>query len=201
MGGGAFGLGTTIPQSFADFSRSDAIPDVSIICYDDDDTESRLYLRKSDTDAIGTLAQTDEGDWLGLIGFQGVNTGSNWGYGFYMYAIQRAAAGASYMATAVICNTFSSAGSNPNHLMMDGLTGHTGFSVAAGSTAGKVHIDQSVNDAAIPVLVLDQADVSEGLINFIGSDRGVISGATASLKSIRVEIGGVIHRLALYADA
>ena len=73
---------------------------------------------------------------------------------------------------------------------------------AFGLTAplGKVHIDQATDDAAIPVLILDQADVSEGFINFVGSDRGVIAGATASLVSVRAELGGVVYRLALYAN-
>ena len=62
-------------------------------------------------------------------------------------------------------------------------------------------IDQSNNAAAIPVLELDQADVSEGFINFIGSDRGVITGATNSLASVRVELGGVVYRIALYVNA
>ncbi len=64
----------------------------------------------------------------------------------------------------------------------------------------RLHIDQATSDAAIPVLILDQADVSEGFINFIGSDRGIITGATDSLKSVRVELGGVVYRLALYVD-
>jgi len=74
-------------------------------------------------------------------------------------------------------------------------------SVGVAAPAGKTHIDQAVDDAAIPVLVLDQADVSEGFINFIGSDRGVITGVTNSTASVRVEIAGVVYRLALYADA
>ena len=75
--------------------------------------------------------------------------------------------------------------------------------VGIGITAplAKTHIDQSDNAAAIPVLALDQADISEGFINFIGSDRGVITGVTNSTASVRVETGGVVHRLALYADA
>ena len=77
--------------------------------------------------------------------------------------------------------------------------GNAGF--GTGAPTGKYHIDQAVDDAAIPVLVLDQADVSEGFINFIGSDRGVIAGATASTVSVRVELGGVVYRLALYVDA
>ena len=64
-----------------------------------------------------------------------------------------------------------------------------------------IHVDQGVNDAEIPVLLLDQADESEGFINFIGSDRGVISGPTNSVVSVRVELDGTVYRLALYADA
>ena len=66
---------------------------------------------------------------------------------------------------------------------------------------GRHHFDQPTADAAIPVLALDQADISEGFINFIGSDRGVIAGATASDVSVRVELDGTVYRLALYADA
>ncbi len=77
-------------------------------------------------------------------------------------------------------------------------SGRIGFNVLA--PLAQLHVDQSVNDAAIPVLILDQADISEGFINFIGSDRGVITGATNSLKSVRVELGGVVYRIALYVD-
>ena len=66
---------------------------------------------------------------------------------------------------------------------------------------GRHHFDQPTVDAAVPVLTLDQADISEGLINFVASDRGVIAGATASAVSVRVELDGTVYRLALYADA
>jgi hypothetical protein len=77
----------------------------------------------------------------------------------------------------------------------------SGLGIGIQASLGKLHVDQSVDDANVPVLILDQADVSEGFINFIGDDRGVITGATNSLKSVRVELGGVVHRLALYVDA
>ncbi len=67
--------------------------------------------------------------------------------------------------------------------------------------AGKVHIDQSVSNAVIPVLVLDQADISEGFINFIGSNRGSIAGTTNSTTSARIELNGTVYRVALYVDA
>jgi len=86
----------------------------------------------------------------------------------------------------------------------DGLVMSASGQVGIGTTTpsgAKLHIDQAIVDAAIPVLILDQADISEGTINFIASDRGVITGATNSLESVRVEIGGVVRRLALYVDA
>jgi len=78
-------------------------------------------------------------------------------------------------------------------------TGRVGIQVTG--PAGQLHVDQASTTGAIPVLILDQADVSEGFINFIGSNRGVITGATNSVRSVRVEYGGTVYRLALYADA
>jgi len=75
----------------------------------------------------------------------------------------------------------------------------TGFNVT--NPLAQLHVDQSVNDAAIPVLILDQADESEGTVNFIASARGAIAGATDSIESVRVELDGTVYRLALYADA
>ena len=74
--------------------------------------------------------------------------------------------------------------------------------IGTGAPAGKLHVDQSVDSAAIPTLVLDQADVTEGFINFIGSDRG--TGTLAIINqtaSVRAEINGTVYRLALYANA
>lgn len=75
------------------------------------------------------------------------------------------------------------------------------FAFGLTAPSGKVHIDQATDNADIPTLVLDQADVSEGFVNFIGSDRGVVGGAEASVASVRAELAGVVYRLALYADA
>lgn len=59
--------------------------------------------------------------------------------------------------------------------------------------------DQASDTGAKPVLTLDQADVSEGFINFItADDKGVIDEAVSSLTSVYVERNGVVYRLALY---
>lgn len=88
-------------------------------------------------------------------------------------------------------------GTSANFAIVLDATGRLGNVV---SPLAELHFDQSVDDAAIPVLILDQADISEGLINFIASDRGVIGEGTNSAVSVRVELGGVVYRLALYAD-
>jgi len=79
------------------------------------------------------------------------------------------------------------------------IDGRLGVNMSA--PAAQVHIDQSDGGGAIPVLSLDQADTSDGFINFIGSDRGVIGEGTDSVESVRVELNGTVRRLALYADA
>lgn len=79
--------------------------------------------------------------------------------------------------------------------------GRIGIGPTVTSPLAQLHIDQALTSEAIPVLTLDQADISEGFINFIGSNRGVITETTDSIKSVRVELGGVVYRLALYADA
>jgi len=60
------------------------------------------------------------------------------------------------------------------HLRITTGTGRFGFGIAT-SIGGKVHIDQSSTTAAIPVLILDQGDVSEQCIQFSSdaTDRDV----------------------------
>ena len=75
--------------------------------------------------------------------------------------------------------------------------------VGIGTTGplAKLHVDQSSTTAAVPTLIVDQADISEGAINFIASARGIITAATASTQSVRVELNGTVYRLALFVDA
>jgi len=74
-------------------------------------------------------------------------------------------------------------------------SGNVGINIAA-SLLGKLHIDQSSTSAAIPPLVLDQADLSEELIKFIttigvGNPIEAIGGKTLTTTHfIRVEIPG-----------
>jgi len=76
---------------------------------------------------------------------------------------------------------------------------HPQFSVYG--TKARVSVDQSSTTGAQECLSLDQADSSEGFIDFVGSDRGGIGGLVGSDASVRVELNGTVYRLALYEDA
>ncbi len=74
-------------------------------------------------------------------------------------------------------------------------TGNVGIGVTG--PLAKLHIDQAVADAAIPVLALDQADLSDGFINYIGTSAGSAVGPISSWTAgntiqgfVRVEING-----------
>jgi len=56
---------------------------------------------------------------------------------------------------------------NANMFFVDASTDRIGIN--QGAPAGKIHVDQSSTTAAIPVVILDQADVSEEFVRFIGT--------------------------------
>lgn len=60
-----------------------------------------------------------------------------------------------------------------NWLFVEGSSGRVGIGIAA-SLAGLCHIDQSSLTGAIPALLLDQADISEEFIRFIGSAASAV---------------------------
>jgi hypothetical protein len=66
--------------------------------------------------------------------------------------------------------------------------------------ANRTIFHQNGAAAAQPVISLNQGDISEGFIDLLGSNRGVIA-AGASVASARVELNGTVYRWALYADA
>lgn len=80
--------------------------------------------------------------------------------------------------------------------------GHFGIGLV--NPLAKLHIDQASTTAAIPVLSLDQADISDGFINFIGataaSAAGPISTWTVAnlVGYVRCEINGAQQWLGFY---
>ena len=85
-----------------------------------------------------------------------------------------------------------------------------GGTIAIGtpSAAGHLHVDQLSSSAAIPVLVLDQGDIDDTFINYIGTSaadgsRSISSDTTedgAKFGAVRVEINGVTKWVRVYDD-
>ncbi len=73
-------------------------------------------------------------------------------------------------------------------------------------SGGKLQVDQSSTTAAIPTLWLNQADISEGFVDFIGtsaaSAAGPISSWTVATIAgyVRCEINGAARWMAFYND-
>lgn len=79
----------------------------------------------------------------------------------------------------------------------------TGVGIGATTVGGKAHIDQASTTAAIPVLILDQADLSEEFIEFtstVGAGNPIDTAAIGTYYGkIRVNVTGVGYKyLALY---
>jgi hypothetical protein len=101
----------------------------------------------------------------------------------------------------------ASMGSAAYNLAVDSTTqDHTAAYFTRNTTSGSptasvVRILQDHTSGFAACLELDQDDASEGFIDFVGSDRGVISSSSSSARSVRVEWNGTVYRIALYADA
>ena len=70
-----------------------------------------------------------------------------------------------------------------------------------GSGYPPLYLQQPSSSAAMPVLVLEQHDQSEGYIDFYGVTRGSIGGLESSEGSLRIEVNGVVKRIPYFANA
>jgi len=68
-----------------------------------------------------------------------------------------------------------------------------------GASYGSTRIIQNHVTGGCVCLVLDQDDLSEGFIDFVGSDRGVVA-ACASAASCRIELNGTKYVIPLFPD-
>jgi hypothetical protein len=85
-------------------------------------------------------------------------------------------------------------------LILQPVAGYVGIGSGATSPAGVLHVDQSAAAGAVPVLVLDQADVSEEMIEFvttIGVGNAIEAIGAKSLTTthfIKVTLPGALTR-------
>ena len=68
-------------------------------------SQSTFFIRASKNNTVGTKSETQSGQDLGSIYFQGVNSSSNFGYGANITASQTGSAGSSKIPTALVFGT------------------------------------------------------------------------------------------------
>lgn len=77
--------------------ETDGYTSLLLISYDTGAIFPLVVLRKSDSDTVGTLAETDDNDVMGRVAFQGVNSSSEAATGAAIAGEQNGAAGATYV--------------------------------------------------------------------------------------------------------
>jgi hypothetical protein len=158
-----------------------------------------LRVGRSNNATKGTLTVTSSGDTLGEIHFCGVSkAGYDFDNGATIKSIQSAAVSVDYRMPAHLVFETGTAADNPTERMRiedagDVVIGNT-------SASGKLHVDQESTTGAKPVLYLDQADVSEEMIEFnttIGAGNAIEAVGGKSLTTthfIKVTLPGALTR-------
>jgi len=86
---GNVGIGTASPGGALEVAKGSAHTESILATYSTDNAQIPIFtLFKSNSSTVGTKSQTDDGDELGYVRFQGVDSGSNRDYGAYIRAIQ-----------------------------------------------------------------------------------------------------------------
>ena len=136
---GNVGIGTLIPKK--DLHIESGVPTL------------RMSDDNAATDqAVATLVEFYRGNNTNRVGFFGMESSSN--------DVMKLAT--DYAAGEIAFST----GSSSEAMRIDS-TGNVGVGIAV--PAAKLHIDQATADAAVPVLYLDQADVSEEIIEIVSA--------------------------------
>ena len=135
--------------------------------------QPRVELRRSNSGSEGTVAQTDDNDFLGAFVVTGVSTGSAFANSGRFQYLQDGTAQAIRIPTELQFMISSTTVSN-NVLMT--LRSSMLVGINNISPAAQLDVDQPSSTGAVPVLKLDQGDVSEQaiLISYSGADADMI---------------------------
>jgi len=199
------GIGTTTPDYQVEIEKVDASAVLAITCIDDTEaTPPALVLRKADNNGAGAPAVGDSTACLGEIDFQGYD-GAAWRNGARIRASIYGSPSSSVMPANLEfwTNDGATTATRRMTIMESGLIG-----VGDHIPTAKLHIDQSSASGAVPVLKLDQADVDDSFVDFIGTSaadgsRSISADTTtdsAKFGAIRIEINGVTKWIRVYDD-
>jgi hypothetical protein len=171
---------------------------VSVNAYSTDATfvgRPFINLLKSHNNTLNTLTTTVDTERLGDLNIAGVDSNNAIRSTAGFRCIQNGAAGAGSVPSDL---AFIAA----NNAEVMRITNSQRLGVGITIPLAKTHIDQSSTTATIPVLSLDQADLSEEFINFIstiGAGNPIDTAAVGTYYGkVRVAVNGTFKYVALY---
>ena len=133
------GIGISSPNGLIHSASSNSINTLLIDTYDNGGTESRIKLRKSDSDIIGTILETGSGDELGRIEFLGVDNTNTYDTGVVIRAIQDGASGVR-VPTDLEMFTYSSTSDNAGQFVLNSNGDISMISLTGSYSGGSAHV-------------------------------------------------------------
>jgi hypothetical protein len=184
---GNVGIGTTGPEGLLHIAKTTTSANYLADTYSTTSTErSQIKYRKSHQDTIGNTA-TITGEDLGSFVWMG-NSGSAFTNAAQMKVKQN---GTASTLTPADFSFWTSDGTTLLERMTINKSGNVGIGTKGPATL--LHIDQSVADKALPVVTLDQADVDEPFIKFIGTvTDGASTGSLVEVADATATIAGYV---------
>lgn len=123
------GIGTLTPEFPFVVALAGGLTQASFETYSETPaTQPYFALRKSHSNVLGTKTTTLDGDSLGLVGFYGIDSGSNWDVGAFIEAFQNGDAGIR-VPTDLKFRTCTSTALNTNQLVLN-TSGNVGIGVS-----------------------------------------------------------------------
>ena len=172
---------TPLANSLIHIAASNTAASMYFDTYDNGTSNSNFYFRKSNTDTIGTATTTGNGDQIGLISFQGVDSGNNFDGGSWITVTQVGASG-----TRVPCKvefeTFNATGLNDNQFVLN--TDGT-WLLAYNGTIGKAA-------AGIDYTLTFDGENSDGLITWMEDENEFLFGNNVNLGAQTLTTTGAI---------
>ena len=201
---GDVSIGITAAAGRLHTAKGNASNQFYIDTFDDGASYSTLILRKSDSDTVGTAAETDDGDILGMFEIYCVDSGGSFDNGARILARQDGASG-TRVPTKLEFTTWNSTGQN-NAMILDAkgnlIVNHAtpngnlsgGLIIANGTSASAAVVD------GIQIYAKDSSDGAANSTLALYTEQGVeaIGTFTASHK-LKVWVNGTEYWLQLDA--